>query len=194
MLRSAAVASKALHYKASEHFKNMWITCLTPTPPPPPSWNELSYRPMQIGLHVCWISYTCKQFLPLEILSWGVGTSRPELLISWWRYQIVLSSRDNWLATLPNLKPDNNHHLGRNSGPKCQQKHVRVYVRVCMHRKVLVAWPGSWPWRRGHIINNCGKVLDGDLACSNIVSAALLIINFKMLNLGSDLTYSIRLR
>jgi hypothetical protein len=32
--------------------------------------------------------------------------------------------------------------------PECQQKHVGVYVRVCVHRKVLVAWPGSWPWRR----------------------------------------------
>jgi hypothetical protein len=40
------------------------------------------------------------------------------------------------------IRHRNNHHLGRNSGPKCQQKHVGVYVRVCMHRKVLVAWPG----------------------------------------------------
>jgi hypothetical protein len=29
-------------------------------------------------------------------------------------------------------KPDNNHQLGRNSGPKCQHIYVRVYVRVCM--------------------------------------------------------------
>jgi hypothetical protein len=48
------------------------------------------------------------------------------------------------------------------------------------HRKVHVAWPGSWPWRRGHINNNCGKVLHDDLACPNMASATwlhALIIN-----------------
>jgi hypothetical protein len=88
---------------------------------------------------------------------------------------------DNWLATSPNQKPDNNHHLGRNSGPKCQQKHVGVYARVCMHRKVLVAWPGSWPWLRGHINKNCGNVLHDDLACPNMATATwlhTLIINY----------------
>jgi hypothetical protein len=89
----------------------------------------------------------------------------------------------NWVDTSPNLKPDNNHHLGRNSRPKYQQKHVRVYVRVCMHRKVRVAWPGWWPWRLGHININCGKVLHDDVACPNMASACYMItyINNKLL-------------
>jgi hypothetical protein len=65
-------------------------------------------------------------------------------------------------------------HLGRNSGPKYHQIHVGVYVRACMHRKILVAWPGSWPLRRGHINNNCGKLLHDDLACPNMASATRL--------------------
>jgi hypothetical protein len=58
------------------------------------------------------------------------------------------------------------------TSPECQQKHVGVYARDCMHGMFLVAsWPGSWPWRRGHINNNCGKVLHYDLACPNMASA-----------------------
>jgi hypothetical protein len=60
--------------------------------------------------------------------------------------------------------------FGRNSGPKCQQKHVGVYVRVSLYRKM--AWP--WPWRPGHINNNCGKVLHDDLAWPNMASATWL--------------------
>jgi hypothetical protein len=60
----------------------------------------------------------------------------------WTTPEWIYSEADNWLATSPNLRPDDNHDLGRNSGPKYQQKHVGVYVRVCMQRKVLVAWSG----------------------------------------------------
>jgi hypothetical protein len=60
------------------------------------------------------------------------------------------------------------------SWPECQQIHVGTNVHVCMHWKVLVGWPVSWPWRRGHINNNCGKVLHDDLACPNMASATWL--------------------
>jgi hypothetical protein len=56
-----------------------------------------------------------------------------------------------------------------------------MYVCVCMHRKVLVAWPGSWPWRPSHINNNSGKVLHDNFACPNMASATWLhtwIINY----------------
>jgi hypothetical protein len=53
-----------------------------------------------------------------------------------------LLRHDNWLATSPNIKPDNKHHLGPEFRPEMSTKHVRVYVRVCMHRKFLEAWPG----------------------------------------------------
>jgi hypothetical protein len=114
------------------------------------------------------------------------------------------------------VKPENNHHFGRS-----QQKHVGVYVHVCRHRKVLVDWPGPWPWRRGHINNNCGKLLHDDLASPNMASATWLhtwiinywshgaistnlgqvhrgqikILKYHMLNRGSSLLhYSVRLQ
>jgi hypothetical protein len=79
-------------------------------------------------------------------------------------------------------KPDTNHHLGRSG--RNVNKNVRVCGCVCvrcMHSNVLVAWSGSLPWRRGHIKNNCGKLLHDDLACPNMASATWLhtcIINY----------------
>jgi hypothetical protein len=75
-------------------------------------------------------------------------------------------------------KASNNHHLGPEFRPECQQKHVRV----CMHGKVLVAWLGSWPWWRGHINNNCRKILHDDLACPNMASVDVITyMNNKLL-------------
>jgi hypothetical protein len=58
-------------------------------------------------------------------------------------------------------------------------KNTWVCTCVCMHRKDLVAWPGSWPWRRGHINNNCGKVLHDDVACPNMASATWIPVQMS---------------
>jgi hypothetical protein len=75
-----------------------------------------------------------------------------------------------WYVT--ESKPDNNHHLGRNSGPNVGKN---TWVCTCMFACIeMSSWLESWPWGLGHINNNCGKVLHDDLACTNMASATWL--------------------
>jgi hypothetical protein len=57
--------------------------------------------------------------------------------------------------------PDNNHHLGRNSGPNVKKMWVCTCVFACIEKSSLVN-------------NNCGNVLHDDVACPNMASATWL--------------------